>query len=89
MKSKKTPMRRCIGCMESKPKSELIRIACYEGRISPDPDGTAKGRGVYLCPNYECVAKAIRRKGLQRSFKTDIKADEAKAILQSVIQWEE
>ena len=26
MKAKKGPMRRCIGCMESKPKKELIRV---------------------------------------------------------------
>lgn len=26
MKARKVPMRRCVGCMESKPKKELIRI---------------------------------------------------------------
>ena len=88
MKTKKTPMRRCIGCMESKPKGELVRIACYEGRVSPDPTGRAKGRGVYLCPREECIDKAIRKKALQRNFKTDIDGEEAEAILRSVIQRE-
>ena len=43
---KKTPMRRCVGCMTSKPKNELTRIACYEGEVHVDPSGKAKGRGV-------------------------------------------
>lgn len=75
--------------MESKPKEELVRIACYEGQVSLDPTGRAKGRGVYLCPNEECVAKAIKKKALQRSFKTDIDVEEAETILRSVIQREE
>ena len=28
MKTKKIPMRRCVGCGESKTKKELIRIVC-------------------------------------------------------------
>ena len=31
MKVKKVPMRRCVGCMVSKPKKELIRIVAAEG----------------------------------------------------------
>ena len=89
MKSKHTPMRRCIGCMESRSKEELVRIACYEGRVSLDPTGKAKGRGVYLCPSEECVAKAIKKKALQRSFKSDIDGEEEKSILQSVIMSDE
>ena len=56
--TKKVPMRRCVGCMESKPKKELIRIAGYEGEVSLDPTGKAKGRGAYLCPNRQCLEKA-------------------------------
>jgi predicted RNA-binding protein YlxR (DUF448 family) len=43
---KKIPMRRCVGCMESKPKNQLIRIAGYEGNVSIDRTGKAKGRGI-------------------------------------------
>ena len=72
MKTRKTPMRRCAGCMESKPKNELIRIACYEGEVSFDPSGKAKGRGVYLCPSADCLAKAKKRNALQRSLGVQI-----------------
>ena len=72
MKVKKTPMRRCVGCMESKPKRELIRIAGYEGQVSIDPTGKAKGRGVYLCPGKECFAKASKKKAISRNIEIEI-----------------
>ncbi|MCL2436555.1 MAG: YlxR family protein [Clostridiales bacterium] len=72
MKIKKAPMRRCAGCMESKLKKELIRIAGYEGQVSMDPTGKAKGRGVYLCPSAECFAKAVKKKALSRSLEVEI-----------------
>lgn len=62
MKNKKQPMRRCIGCMESKDKNQLIRIAWYEGRLTVDPTGRAKGRGVYLCKNSSCREKALKKR---------------------------
>ena len=58
--------------MESKPKNSLVRIACYEGNLSVDPSGKAKGRGVYLCPSQECMEKARKRRALQRSFDVEI-----------------
>ena len=37
LKERKVPMRKCVGCMQSKEKQALIRIAAYEGQISVDP----------------------------------------------------
>ena len=84
MKTRKTPMRRCAGCMESKPKNELIRIACYQGQISFDPTGRARGRGVYLCPNEECLAKAKKKRALQRSFDAEISEEQVSQLLQEI-----
>ena len=84
MKTRKTPMRRCAGCMESKPKNELIRIACYQGQISFDPTGRARGRGVYLCPNEECLTKARKKKALQRSFDAEVTAEMADQLLEEI-----
>ena len=39
--NKKIPMRRCVGCGESKPKQELIRITAREEGAVPDPTGRA------------------------------------------------
>ena len=58
--------------MESKPQGELTRIAYYEGELTVDLTGRAKGRGVYLCQDAECIEKAEKRRALQRSFRTDL-----------------
>ena len=69
MKERKIPMRRCIGCMQSREKQFLIRIAGYEGQLTLDPAGRAKGRGVYLCKDSrDCCQKADKRKAIERNF---------------------
>ena len=82
-------MRKCIGCMQSKPKSELVRIACYEGELSLDLTGRAKGRGVYLCRDAECIKKAMKKKAIQRSFSQGISLEKSEAILQELLEQEE
>lgn len=55
--------------MESKEKKHLVRIACYEGDITVDATGRAKGRGAYICRgDVQCLEKAYKRKALERSF---------------------
>mgnify|MGYP002627427116 CR=1 FL=1 len=47
MQPKKTPMRKCVGCGEMKPKKELRRIVrSPEGEISVDLTGKKSGRGL-------------------------------------------
>lgn len=73
---KKIPIRTCIGCNESKPKKELIRIVkSTEGEISVDFTGKKNGRGAYLCFNVDCLEKAIKTKRLSRTFETQIEDD--------------
>lgn len=73
MKTKKIPMRRCAGCMESKPKKELIRIRRAEnGEAEIDPTGKANGRGIYLCPGTECFLLAKKRKAIARGLEIEI-----------------
>ncbi len=70
---KKIPLRQCLGCREMKPKRELIRVVrSPEGEISLDFKGKANGRGAYLCPDPECLKKAIRAKALDRAFDTAV-----------------
>ena len=70
---KKIPQRQCMGCRERKAKRELIRVVRGpEGTVSLDFSGKAPGRGAYLCPNAECLKKAIRSKALDRSLETQI-----------------
>ena len=89
MKTRKTPMRRCIGCMESKPKNTLIRIACHDGKLTVDPTGKAPGRGVYLCRDSKCMAMAKKKKAIQRSLQADVSGEEMDRIFEELTQYAE
>ena len=76
MIKKKVPMRKCTGCQEMKNKKELIRVVRnYEGQYSLDTTGKKPGRGAYVCRNIECLEKACKNKGLERSFKAAVPKD--------------
>ena len=69
MKTKKIPMRMCLGCNEMKPKKELVRVVkSKEGEISLDLTGKKAGRGAYICRNPECLKKARKARRLEKSF---------------------
>ena len=70
---KKIPLRQCIGCGEMKGKKEMMRvIKTTEDDICLDVTGKKNGRGAYLCVSKECLQKARKNKGLERSFKMSI-----------------
>lgn len=71
--NKKIPMRQCVGCGEMKNKKEMFRvIKTAEEEILLDTTGKKNGRGAYICPDGDCLQKAIKTKGLERSLKTAI-----------------
>ena len=73
MSVKKIPLRQCIGCGEMKSKKEMIRVLkTAQEDILIDATGRKNGRGAYLCPSKECLKKAIKSKGLERSLKMAI-----------------
>ena len=56
-----------------KSKKELIRILrTAEGEVILDATGKKNGRGAYLCPSMECLQKAVKNKGLERSLKEKV-----------------
>jgi predicted RNA-binding protein YlxR (DUF448 family) len=66
---RKVPVRRCVGCGEGKPKKELMRmVRTAEGEVSLDATGRKAGRGAYVCHNAVCLAKARKKKSLERAF---------------------
>lgn len=70
---KKIPMRQCLGCREMKPKWEMMRVVrSPEGAVSIDLRGKAPGRGAYVCPQADCLKKAIRSKALERNLQVAI-----------------
>lgn len=73
MNKKKMPMRQCVGCNEMKNKKEMMRVLrTSDGSIELDTTGKKNGRGAYLCMTKECLMKARKNKGLERSFKMKI-----------------
>ena len=71
--AKKVSLRQCVGCGEMKDKKEMMRVLrSAEGPIFLDMTGRKNGRGAYLCKQMECLAKARKNKGLERSFKQRI-----------------
>ena len=70
---KKIPQRQCMGCRERREKRAMIRVVrTPEGEVTLDFSGKKNGRGAYLCPNPDCLKKAIRSKALDRSLEVAI-----------------
>ena len=81
MGMKKIPLRQCIGCGEMKSKKEMIRVLkTTEDEIVIDATGRKNGRGAYICPSMECFKKAVKSKGLERSWKMAIPKDVYEAL---------
>ena len=74
MKTKtKIPLRQCAGCREMKNKKEMMRVLrTPEGEIILDATGKKNGRGAYLCRAQECLEKAVKNHGLERSLKVSV-----------------
>ena len=72
-----------------KPKKEMLRvIKTAEEEIMLDTTGRKNGRGAYLCPNSECLKKAIKGKGLERSFKMSIPKDVYEILTKEMEEFE-
>lgn len=73
---KKIPMRKCTGCGEMKPKKELVRVVkTVDDDICLDLTGKLNGRGAYVCRNAECLKKAVKTKGIERSLQMQISTE--------------
>ena len=88
MKAKKIPMRRCVGCMESKPKRGWMRIVASDGIPKIDLPGKANGRGIYLCPDTECLAKARKKKAIGRGLEIEIGEQELDNLFKELAEHE-
>ena len=67
---KKIPTRTCTGCRQVKNKKDLIRVVRdKEGNVFVDVTGRQNGRGAYICPNEECLEKAVKTRGWKRHLR--------------------
>lgn len=82
LKVRRVPLRTCIGCRQTRPQRELIRI--YINKNSEpelDLQKNKPGRGAYLCPRQECWEKGLKKDKLEYTLKTKI-APEALKLFQ-------
>lgn len=86
---RKMPERRCVGCMGTFLKKDLIRVLrSPEGEISIDFTGKKSGRGAYLCKSEACFRKARKSGILHRSLECEI-SEEIYAELEKEIRLNE
>jgi predicted RNA-binding protein YlxR (DUF448 family) len=67
------PVRQCAGCGRRRPQRELVRIGISEGELVVDGDRRLPGRGTYLCPDAECVARAVGRGAIPRRLRCPVR----------------
>ena len=67
---KSEPSRTCLGCREARPKGHLVRLVRLgSGTVVVDASARAAGRGAYVCPEAECVERALGRGRLAYAFR--------------------
>ncbi len=89
MKTRKIPQRSCVGCRVTRDKKDLIRVVrTPEGSIQLDPRGKLPGRGAYICPDTECLKKAIKNKSLSRALNVDPDDDLLVELSNQVVDYE-
>lgn len=83
--NKKNPMRFCVGCREMKEKRVMIRVLrTQDNTFCIDTTGKKNGRGAYICKNADCLLKAVKNRGLERSFKTRIPKETAAELIEEM-----
>lgn len=80
-KVKKIPERKCLGCMQCFPKSELVRVVrTPQGEVELDLTGKKAGRGAYICKSKTCLKKAIKAKRIQSNLQVEITEELLEAL---------
>ncbi len=86
---RRQPLRKCTGCNDMKAKKELIRVVkSPEGQFSIDFTGKKSGRGAYVCNDSECLKKAEKSRGFERSFKCQIPKDVYERLREELLNGE-
>ncbi len=68
----RSPIRKCVGCGARRDKIELLRVVNNKSEILVDPGERTPGRDAYLCPNLDCLDKAVENDSLKNTLKIDI-----------------
>jgi predicted RNA-binding protein YlxR (DUF448 family) len=84
-KVKKIPLRKCLGCMESFPKKELVRVVrTPDGEVCIDLTGKKSGRGAYICKSEACLKKAVKSKRIQNNLEITLTDELTEALAKEI-----
>ena len=84
-KPKKVPLRRCLGCGESFPKKDLIRIVrTPDQTVALDFRGKMSGRGAYIRRNAQCLRKAQKANRISRNLEIEIPDEVFKSLEEEI-----
>ena len=64
--------RRCVACRQNKLQNEMLRIARLNDNYTIDKGQKLDGRGAYICKDHKCIELTIKKKLLNKSFKTNL-----------------
>ncbi len=60
IKSKKLPIRTCLGCGKKVFKVDMLRFVWHDSQLCYDSKGLINGRGFYGCDNESCLQAIIK-----------------------------
>lgn len=64
--------RRCIACRNCQLKFNMLRISRLDGDVFIDNTNKANGRGAYICKEGKCIELTIKKRLLNRAFKSNL-----------------
>ena len=63
------PLRTCVGCRATGPRSALLRVVVVQDVLVVDVARRMPGRGAWLHPDPGCLEKAERRRAFGRALR--------------------
>ncbi len=64
--------RKCVACRSILQQLEMLRITRLNDMYLIDVKQKLGGRGAYVCKNDNCIALTIKKRLLNRAFKSNI-----------------
>lgn len=64
--------RRCVACRESKQQNQMLRITRINNEYLIDINNKLGGRGAYVCKDSNCINLTIKKKLLNKSYKSNV-----------------
>ena len=82
---KRVPERTCVGCQQTRPKDQLIRLVCGPtGQLLVDVHGKLPARGAYLCPQRRCAEQAIKSARLREALRYAVTPDPVDELMRAM-----